>query len=147
VNVELKFLISFFSFAMVDLETREVTPLLKLDFSTGVYGLHISGSASEQAGWVAVSVQPEAPTLDFNDPFWMVGTVFAVELKADPRVIQLAHHHSIRSEAEADYFAEPQVTINHDFTWLLFTSNWGVYGTGEVEMYMIVLPENWLEPK
>lgn len=132
--------------SMVDLETSAVTPLLPLDFSTGIFGLHISGRALERAGWAAVSVQPEAPTLDFNNPFWMVGTVFAVELKANPRVIQLAHHHSIRSDAESDYFAEPQVTVNRDFTRLLFTSNWGVYGKGEVDMYLIMLPDNWFAP-
>jgi hypothetical protein len=130
---------------MADLETGLVTPLLDLDFSTGVYGLHISGRSVDRPGWAAVSVQPEAPSLDFSNPFWMVGTVFAVELKANPRVVQLAHHHSIRSEAEADYFAEPQVTANRDFTRLLFTSNWGNYGTGEVEMYLVVLPDDWTD--
>jgi hypothetical protein len=130
---------------MADLETGLVTPLLDLDFSTGVYGLHISGRSVDRPGWAAVSVQPEAPSLDFSNPFWMVGTVFAVELKANPRVVQLAHHHSIRSEAEADYFAEPQVTANRDFTRLLFTSNWGNYGTGEVELYLVVLPDDWTD--
>jgi hypothetical protein len=131
--------------AMADLETGAVTPLLDLDFSTGVYGLHISGQAVNRPGWAAVSVHPEAPSLDFNNPFWIVGTVFAVELKAEPRVAQLAHHHSIRSDAEQDYFAEPQVTVNRDFTKLLFTSNWETYGAGEVEMYMIVLPDDWTD--
>ncbi|GAB4449417.1 MAG: hypothetical protein Kow00120_19650 [Anaerolineae bacterium] len=130
---------------MTDLETGETTPLLDLDFSGGVYGLHISGRAFNRPGWVAVSVHPEAPSLDFDNPFWMVGTVFALELKAEPRVIQLAHHHAIRSEADEDYFAEPQVTVNRDFTRLLFTSNWARYGAGEVEMYMIVLPEDWFD--
>jgi hypothetical protein len=130
---------------MTDLETGETIPLLDLDFSTGVYGMHISGRAFDQPGWVAVSVHPEAPTLDFNNPFWMVGTIYALELKENPRVVQLAHHHSIRSDAEADYFAEPQVTVNQDFTRLLFASNWETYGTGEVEMYMIVLPDDWLQ--
>jgi hypothetical protein len=70
--------------------------------------------------------------------------VFALELSAQPRIVQLAHHHSIRSAAEEDYFAEPQVTVNRDFTRLLFASNWEQYGTGEVEMFMVVLPDGWL---
>lgn len=131
--------------AMVDLETGQVTPLLDMDFSTGVFGLHISGRAAVRPGWVAVSVQPEAPSLDFANPFWMVGTVFALELTPDPRVVQLAHHHSIRGASEEDYFAEPQVTVNRDFTRLLFTSNWEHYGTAEVETYLIALPEGWLD--
>jgi hypothetical protein len=130
---------------MTGLADGETTPLLGLDFSTGVYGLHISGQAFNRPGWAAVSVHPEAPSLDFSNPFWMVGTVFAVELKADPRVVRLAFHHSIRSETEADYFAEPQVTTNRDFTRLLFTSNWEHYGAGEVDMYLIVLPDDWTE--
>lgn len=130
---------------MADLETGEITPLLDLDFSDGSFGLHFSGQAFQRPGWVAVSVHPEAAQPDFSNSFWMVGTIFALELRANPRVVQLAHHHSLRSETEADYFAEPQVTVNHDFTRLLFGSNWGRYGAGEVEMYMIVLPEDWTE--
>ncbi len=130
---------------MTDLATGETTALLDLDFSTGIYGLHISGRAFDRPGWVAVSVHPEESPLDFSNPFWMVGIVFALELAPDPRVVQLAHHHSIRSEAEMDYFAEPQVTVNRDFTRLLFTSNWSAYGTGEVEMYLIALPDDWPE--
>jgi len=128
---------------MADLQTGQVTPLLALDFSTGVYGLHISGQAFDRPGRVAVAGQPEGAAPALHNPFWMVGTIFAVELKANPRVVQLAHHHSIRSETEEDYFAEPQVTVSRDFTRLLFTSNWEYYGTGEVEMYLIVLPEDW----
>jgi len=60
-------------------------------------------------------------------------------------VVQLAHHHSIRGASEEDYFAEPQVTVNRDFTRLLFTSNWEHYGTAEVEVYLIALPEGWLD--
>ncbi|MBN1200745.1 MAG: hypothetical protein JXJ20_02700 [Anaerolineae bacterium] len=131
--------------AMADLETGDVTPLLDLDYSQGSFGLHFSGQALNRPGWAAVSVHPEEYPLDFSNPFWMPGVIFVVELTDNPRVVQLAHHHSIRSEAEEDYFAEPQVTVNRDFTRLLFTSNWEVYGTGEVEMYMIVLPDDWLD--
>lgn len=130
---------------MTDLVTGAVTPLFDLDYANGSFGLHFSGQAANRPGWALVSVFPEEYPLDFSNPFWMVGTIFAVELKANPRVIQLAHHHSIRSEAEPDYFAEPHATVNRDFTRLLFTSNWEVYGTGEVETYMVILPEGWLD--
>lgn len=130
---------------MADLETGAVTPLAGLDFSQGSFGLHFSGRALGRPGWAAVSVHPEAAEPDYSNPFWMVGTIFALELKANPRVVQLAHHYSLRSEAEADYFAEPQVTVNRTFTRLLFTSNWGNYGEGAVDMYMIVLPDDWVE--
>ncbi len=45
---------------------------------------------------------------------------------------------------EHDYWAEPQASVNRDFTRILFTSNWGRSRTGEVEMYLIRLPEDWL---
>jgi hypothetical protein len=46
---------------------------------------------------------------------------------------------------EKDYWAEPQASVNRDFTRILFTTNWGRTGTGEVEMYLIELPKNWME--
>jgi len=70
--------------------------------------------------------------------------VFVVELKAGGRVVRLAHTHSlVNQEMEHDYWAEPQATVNHDFTRILFTSNWGHSGTDEVEMYLIELPPDW----
>lgn len=127
--------------SMADLETGKITDLLDLDFSQGEFGLHFSGQAAHEPGWVLVSVY-EAP--DVNNPLWMVGTIFAVELTSHPRVIQLAHHHSLRPETEEGYFAEPQATVNRDFTRILFTSNWG-NTQGAVETYMIVLPDAWLD--
>jgi hypothetical protein len=46
---------------------------------------------------------------------------------------------------EQDYWAEPHASVNQDFTRVVFTSNWGRSGTEEVDMYMIILPENWTE--
>jgi hypothetical protein len=45
---------------------------------------------------------------------------------------------------EHDYWAEPQASANQDSTHILFTSNWGRSGTGEVGMYMLELPADWL---
>jgi hypothetical protein len=36
-------------------------------------------------------------------------------------------------------------SVNLDFTRVLFTCNWGRSGTGEVEMYLIELPQDWTE--
>lgn len=133
---------------MTDLATGETTALLELDFSGGSYGIHISGQAHHQPGWVAVSVHPEGISPDWSNPFWMVGTIVALELTANPRVVQLAHHHTLRDEAAEDggYFAEAHVTVNRDFTRLLFSSNWDqAFGTNEVDMYLVVLPDDWIE--
>jgi hypothetical protein len=46
---------------------------------------------------------------------------------------------------EHDYWAEPHATVNQSFDRVLFTSNWGRSGTGKVEMFMIVLPVDWVK--
>jgi hypothetical protein len=72
--------------------------------------------------------------------------VFAIELKPNGRVVRLAHTHSVvDQDQEHDYWAEPHATVNQDFTRVLFTSNWGRSGTEEVEMYLVVLPPDWLK--
>jgi hypothetical protein len=76
----------------------------------------------------------------------MDDSIFAVEMKEGGRVVRLAHTHSLYDEdIEQDYWAEPHVSVNQDFTRIIFTSNWGRTGTTEVDMYMIILPEDWAE--
>jgi hypothetical protein len=126
--------------SMVDLESGEITPLLPIDFSRGEIGLHFSGRGFDLPGWALVSTYTgwvEART-------WMDNQVFAIELKPEGKVVRLAHTHSLVDEnQEHDYWAEPHATVNQPFTKVLFTSNWGRSGTGEVEMYQIILPEDW----
>jgi len=127
--------------SMLDLQTGEITPLWPIDFSYSPIGLHFSGRAFDAPGWVLVSTysgaQPEAKT-------WMDDSIFALQLEPGGQVIRLAHTHSLVDEdQEHDYWAEPHASPNSDFTRILFTSNWGRSGTGEVETYMIQLPENW----
>jgi hypothetical protein len=70
--------------------------------------------------------------------------VFAVELRPNGRVVRLAHTHSLVDESqEHDYWAEPHASANRDLTRIVFTTNWGRSGTGEVEMYLIELPADW----
>ncbi len=127
--------------SMLDLETGTVTPLWPIDFSHTSIGLHISGRAFNRPGWVLVSTHDGDPAAYT----WMDDAVFAIELKSGGRVVRLAHTQSLVDEnLEHDYWAEPQASVNQDFTRILFTSNWGRSGTSEVEMYMIVLPHNWI---
>lgn len=128
--------------SMVDLASGAITPLWPIDFSHTPIGMHISGRASLAPGWALIS------TYD-GDPFsytWMDDQVFAVELKPNGRIVRLAHTHSLVDESmEHDYWAEPQASVNRDFTRILFTSNWGRSGTDEVEMYLLELPPEWIE--
>ncbi|MEA3440964.1 MAG: hypothetical protein U9R58_11860 [Chloroflexota bacterium] len=124
--------------SMLDLESGEVTPLWDIDFSHTPIGFHFSGLAYSLPGWALVSTYSGG----YPDVYtWMDDQVFAVELKEGGRVIRLAHTHSLVNEdMEHDYWAEPQASVNSDFTRILFTSNWGRSGTEEVETYMIALP-------
>jgi hypothetical protein len=129
--------------SMLDLESGIITPLLPIDFSNTAIGFHFSGRASKYPGWAVVSTYnggyPEHHT-------WMDNTIFAVEMKLGGRIVQLAHTHSLYDEnIEQDYWAEPHASANQDFTRIVFTSNWGRTGTEEVDMYIIVLPDNWIE--
>ena len=128
--------------SLLDLASGTITPLFPIDFSHAPLGFHFSGGAYRLPGWAIVSTYAGA------QPFatWMDDQVFAIELKSDGRVVRLAHTHSVYAEnVEKDYWAEPHASVNRDFTRILFTSNWGRTGTEEVEMFMIQLPENWIE--
>jgi hypothetical protein len=129
--------------AMLDLESGTITPLWPIDFSHSPIGFHFSGRAFNKPGWALISTYDGGNP---DDATWMDDQVFALELKPNGRVVRLAHTHSVvDQDQEHDYWAEPQATVNQDFTRILFTSNWGRSGTDDVEMYMVILPPDWLE--
>jgi hypothetical protein len=129
--------------SMLDLGSGKVTALFPIDFSHTAIGFHFSGRASNLPGWGLVSTYNGGHP---NDHTWMDDSIFAVEMKEGGRVVRLAHTHSIYDEdIEQDYWAEPHVSVNQGFTRVIFTSNWGRTGTEEVDMYMILLPENWID--
>jgi hypothetical protein len=129
--------------SMLDLNTGAITALWPIDFSQVSLGFHFSGRAFNRPGWALVSTYnggyPSSVT-------WMDDQVMAVELKLNGRVLRLAHTHSrYNDQIEHDYWAEPQASVNPDFTRVVFTSNWGRSGTAAVEMYLIALPGDWTE--
>jgi hypothetical protein len=129
--------------AMMELNSGQITPLWPIDFSHSPLGFHFSGKAYSTPGWVLVSTYSGGHPVSFT---WMDDQVFAVELRPNGRLLRLAHTHSVvDQEVDHDYWAEPHATVNRDFTRILFTSNWGRSGTGAVDMYMVILPPDWLE--
>ena len=129
--------------SMLDLASGAVTPLWEIDFGHTAIGFHFSGVAYDRPGWAVVSTHDD----DAASHTWMDDQVFLVELKSSGRIVRLAHTHSIVDENqpfEYFYWAEPHASANRDLTRILFTTNWGRYSTGEVEMYMIDLPPDWL---
>ncbi|MEW5873004.1 MAG: hypothetical protein AB1894_27335 [Chloroflexota bacterium] len=130
------------SVSMLDLQSGQVTALWPIDFSHTPLGFHFSGLAYQRPGWALVSTYSGGAQQAYT---WMDNQVFAIELKAGGRVARLAHTHAIVDEnQEHDYWAEPQASVNPDFTRILFASNWGRTGTQEIEMYMIELSSDWI---
>jgi hypothetical protein len=126
--------------SMLDLESGVVTPLWAIDFTHTGLGFHFSGLAYDRPGWAVVSTHDDDP----GTYTWMDDQVFLVELKAGGRVVRLAHTHSlVDDEEELDYWAEPHASTNPDLTRILFGSNWGRTGSGQVDVYMIELPGDW----
>ena len=123
--------------AMLDLASGAVTPLWPIDFTHTSIGLHLSGRAFDRPGWAVVSTYDG----DAASHTWMDDQVFLVELRANGRVVRLAHTRSLVDEnQEHDYWAEPQATANRDLSRILFTTNWGRSGTDQVETVLVQVP-------
>ena len=128
--------------SLLDLESGMVTPLWDIDFSHTGIGFHFSGLAYERPGWAVVSTHDDQQ----RSYTWMDDQVFVVELKAGGRVARLAHSHAlVDDDRELDYWAEPHASTSQDLTRIVFGTNWGRSGSGEVEMFMIALPPDWTE--
>jgi hypothetical protein len=126
--------------SMLNLASGKITPLWAIDFTHSPIGFHFSGKGYKLPGWILVSTyygaQPSAT--------WMDDQVFALELKQEGQVVRFAHtHSSVDENQEHDYWAEPHASVNPEFTHLLFTSNWGRSGSGAVDTYLILLPQDW----
>jgi hypothetical protein len=118
---------------MTNLKTGERTDLFPSYIAGTATAMHFSGKAFKRPGWVLVSTYADYGR---GGQQWLHRKLFALELKANPSILNLAHHQSRHTK----YFTEPQATVNRDFTRILFNSNWGVASESAVDAYMIVLP-------
>jgi WD40 repeat protein len=116
---------------MRNLRTGVRTNLFATYLDHSACAMHFSGKAFRRPGWALVSTYAPSGPLQ-----WFHGKVFAVELAEKPRVVHLAHHHSIYNE----YFTEPHATVNRDFTRVVFNSNWDVNSKTDVDAYLVELP-------
>jgi len=92
--------------------------------------MHFSGKAYNKPGWVLVS------TFGNGKTEWPHQKVFALQLKKNPKIVHLMHHYG----AVTTYFAQPQASVNRDFTRFVVNSNWGVPGDANVDTYMAEIP-------
>lgn len=125
---------------MVNLRTGQRTDLFPTYVAGTATALHISGKAYRRPGWALVSTYADYGKAGQQ---WLHRRLFAVELKAKPRIVHLAHHHS----RFAKYWTEPHASVNRDFTRLMFNSNWGTASETDVDAYMVLLPPDTLSSR
>src|SRR3546814_15126746 len=74
---------------MRDIDTGVKTLLFPTYIDGTATAYHISGKAFSRPGWVLMSTYAR-----FGAEKWLHERIMAIELKANPRIINLAHHHS-----------------------------------------------------
>lgn len=115
---------------MIDLATGDVTPLWRMYIDGASTALHVSGKAWRKPGWALVS------TYAMKDPKnakpWYENRLIAVELKKNPRIINVA---AIVNDART-YFSEPHASVNRDFTRIVFNANWGSGKDDDIDTYV-----------
>ncbi|MDP1696623.1 MAG: hypothetical protein Q8L45_02370 [Xanthomonadaceae bacterium] len=122
---------------MVNLSTGLRTVLFPTYIQGTATAYHISGKNFSRPGWVLMSTYARS-----GAEKWLHERVMAVELKASPRIINLAHHHTRYN----GYWTEPHASVSRDFTHVLFSSNWGTSSDLDVDAFMIRLPDSILDP-
>ncbi|MGD9583679.1 MAG: TolB family protein [Lysobacterales bacterium] len=120
---------------MVDLDSGQRSALFATYISGTATAYHVSGKNFARPGWVLLSTYAHSGAEQ-----WLHERILAVELKANPTLVNLAHHHSYYN----GYWTEPHASVNRDFTRVLFSSNWASQSDTDVDAYLIVLPPNLL---
>ncbi len=120
---------------MVDIDTGVRTDLFPTYINGSYTALHVSGKAYAKPGWVLVSTYAGSASRDGSRP-WYLDQIFALELKAQPRIYPIAFH---RSKSNG-YWSEPHAAVSRDFSRILFSSNWGGSSDAALDAYLIGLP-------
>ena len=127
---------------MQDLETGQRTSLFSTYPGRTATALHISGKAYNRPGWVLVSTYAEHPADDssvqgLHDERrqWLHRKLFAVSLTGNPDIRSIAYANSDAFQ----YEAEPQATVNRNFTRMLFNSTWNGSSMAEQEVFLTAI--------
>lgn len=103
--------------------------------------LHISGKAYAKPGWAVISTFGTKPNRAVPPVYpWFTNKIFAIELKASPRVFGLGYH----QDNPDGYWTEVHGATNRDLTRVMFNSNWNVLSTTDVDDYMIQIAPNMI---
>jgi len=122
---------------MTNLRTGVRTDLFPTYIDHSATAMHFSGKSFKRPGWFVLSTYQDGG----GPKQWLHRKVMAVELKAHPRIINLAHHHTV----PAGFFTEPHATVNRDFTKILFNTNWDNKSDTDVDTYLIQIPRATLD--
>ena len=117
---------------MWDLATGENTKLWQIYENDNSTAMHISARNFNKPGWVLISTYME------KKPGWYVQKLMAVETKANPRILNIAHTYN----TVETYFSETHAAVNRDFTRIMYNSNWQTANVQNIDAYMVVLPKN-----
>ncbi len=121
---------------MTNLRTGVRTDLFPTYLDGTTTAMHFSGKAFRARGWVLVSTYADGIARGHPGPQWLHRKIFAVSLQAQPRIVNIANHHS----QYAKYWTEPHASVNRDMTRILFNSNWGSASETDIDAYMVLLP-------
>lgn len=127
--------------AMIDAHNGARTNLMRLygPNSSGVAG-HVSGIGSTgRPGYAVVSFYgctENYGAQSCTDAQWFKNKVVVVELKANPKIYNVAH----TQFGGGGYWGETQATVNKDLTKILFVSTWRADQENQLASYMIDIP-------
>jgi hypothetical protein len=103
--------------------------------------MHFSGKGFSKPGWMVWSTYGTSASRDGTWP-WFTNKIYAVELKANPRVYPIAY--TRRAESAGGYWSEPHASVSRDFTRIAFNSNWGVNNANDIDTYIVHIPKSAL---
>lgn len=118
---------------MIDIDTGASTRLIPTWINGSSTSGHLSAKAFARPGWVLYSTFNSK-----NGEQWVSERLMAIEMKASPKIINLARHHSFYN----GYWTQPHATVSRDFSRVVFNSNWGSTSDMDVDTYLARLPDD-----
>ncbi len=123
---------------MANLDSGERTLLLDTYINGSATSYHLSGKSFDQPGWIVMSTHSRTS----ERPQWLHEKILLVELASDPRVYQIADHHS----QYEGYWTEPHASVNRDLSQIVFNSNWNQPTDLDIDVYRVEVPDGpWTE--
>lgn len=139
---------------MVNLDTTQRTRLFNAYRNGTISGMQFSGKAYRKPGWILAAGYAERTPQgehNLNDSHparhWPHRKVFAIRLSAQPEIRSIANlHNSWLPLTGYQTWPAPNITVDRDFTRILFNSSWDSNDHKDIDTYLIGLPDQALDP-